>query len=156
MGFGFVVDGRPGGGHGEMLAFDIGQGPDARLVGHDDLIRVQVEAGDGLQIFVGMAFETVRAVQALGHVARNGDGDLGFAVRHHVQVGDAAGRGLARGLHTGHGLVPVVGDGGTDGVEGAGRGGCREVDLHLLTGRRLGRCGGFLVPAAAACEGADG
>ena len=153
VGFRFIVDGRTCRGDGEMFAFHVGQGADAGLVRHDDLVRVQVEAGDGLEILVGVALEAVRAVQGLGRVAGNGDGDLGFAVGHHVQVGDAAGRGLARRLDGRHGLVPVVRDGGADGVQGARSGSRREVDLHLLA---RGGGGSLFVPAAAAGQGADG
>ena len=77
---------------------------------------------------------------------------LRFAVGDHAEVGDAPRRGLAGGVHAGDVLVPEIRDGGAHGVEGAGGGGGREVDLDRLSGGRFCRRRRFLLFAAAARE----
>ena len=105
-----------GGGHSEVLAGHIGQRGNAGLLGDHHLIGVKVQAGDDLQIVIGVTLETVGAVEALVAVAGDGNGHLGLVLGYQSQVLDAAGRGLAGGADIIDLSIPQIGDGGADGV----------------------------------------
>ena len=79
----------------------------------------EVQAGDDLQVAVGIALEAVGAVEALEAVAGDGDGDLGLPLGGEVQILDAPLGCLAGSADIGDFGVPQVGDGGAHGVEGA-------------------------------------
>lgn len=58
-----------------------------------------------------MILEGVQSLIALVYVAGNGNGYLGFSVGYHVQVFNAAGRGLAGCLYAGYIIAPHIGNG---------------------------------------------
>ena len=115
---------------GDLLADQVLQALDAGGLGHDDLVRVDVQAREDAQLVVGVALEGGDALLRLVHEVRVGDADLGLAVIRLVQVVDAS---AGRGRHGAHALdvvVPQLADGRADRVE-RGRGTCgHEVDVR--------------------------
>ena len=61
-----------------MFAFHIFQFGDTGFVGRNHLVGIQVQTGNGFQVFISVAFKAVRAVHALICIAADCDGNLGL------------------------------------------------------------------------------
>ena len=152
MSLAFVVNGRTGRSNRKMFAFHIFQFRDTGFIGHNHLVGIQVQTGNGFQVFISMAFKAVRTVHALVCIAADCDGNLGFPFGNHVQVGNTAGRCLAGCTNRRNGFVPVIGNGCTYCIQGAGRRSRREINLNFIRSCRRSflRCFRLFVTAAAA------
>ena len=125
-----VNGGRARRADGDLLAHQIGHAVDAGILGHDDLVRIDIQAREDTQVVVGIALEGREAFLRLIDEVRIGDTDLRLAVIRLVQVVDTAAGWGRHGAHAFDVLIPQADHGRADRIEGGSRTGGDEIDVR--------------------------